>query len=500
MLFKVVIIDDNVSTVNSLQVSIDWASMGLEIAGTALNGIQGCELIKRVKPDIVITDINMPDMDGLHMIESINMEGKEIRVIIITGYDKFQYASRAIKLSVFDFILKPIDDQELCGSLIRARQSLENKLYQNKQLDQIKLNNLKVRILSFLTTPMPDLDIENSGGENGEFNKEYFIIIAHSISGVFRPLLERLSYEQFPENVMVISLVIEGYLVLFCILKQHDDNWKKYAQNIGAKLISHTADVNIAVSALHDSYKTSRQAFLEARKTLLGQDAINEKQKITYYEEGAVFHHIRIADMEKAVIQITGGDLNEEGYDKLYAVIINNTDGRIESIRIMLMIFCLRSLDYHLKKSQWSDSIDDLIYQISKITSIQKIKDWYFEFTKVINNAIEKESGLLKLIKDVLNYINLYAAEGVTLESTARQFNVSPNYLSSLIHKETGVTYQHHVIRAKINVAKQLLDDTRMTIEEIGYSIGYENYVSFYHAFKNVEGINPSDYRFRNNR
>jgi YesN/AraC family two-component response regulator len=499
MLFKVVIIDDNVNTVNSLQVSIDWASMNLEIAGTALNGVQGGELIKRVKPDIVITDINMPDMDGLNMIESVDTEGKNIRVIIITGYDKFQYASRAIKLSVFDFILKPIDDKELCNSLERARKSLENEFHQNKQLDQIKMNNLKVRILSFLTTPMPDLDMENFDNENEELNKEYFIIIACSIAGVSRPLLERLNYERFPENVMVISLVIEGYLALFCMLKQHDDNWKKYAQNIGAKLISHAPDINIAVSALHDSYKTSRRAFLEARKILLGQDAINEKKKITYYEEDSLFHHIRIADMEKAVIQITNEELNEEGYDKLHAAIINNTDGRTESIRIMLMIFCLKTLDHQVKKSQWSDSIDNLIYGISKITSLREIKGWYLEFVSEVNRITNQENGLVKLIKDVLNYINLYATEGVSLESTARKFNISPNYLSSLIHKETGITYQYHVIMAKINVAKQLLDDTRMTIEEIAYNVGYENYVSFYHAFKNVEGITPSEYRFRNN-
>jgi YesN/AraC family two-component response regulator len=499
MLFKVVIIDDNVNTVKSLQVSIDWSLIGLEVAGTALNGVQGGELIKRVKPDIIITDINMPDMDGLNMIESINTGEKNIRVIIITGYDKFQYASRAIKLSVFDFILKPIDDKELYDSLKRARQSLENQFHQNKQLDQIKLNNLKVKLLSFLTTPMLDVNMNYSGNETEDNNKSYFIMAAQCAAGISRPLLERLEYEQFPENITVISMVLEGYLVLFCLLKQDNDNWHKYAQNIGAKLISHAPDINIAVSAQHDSYNTSREAFLEARKALLEQNVIKDRKKIAYYSDDNMLHHTRMADVEKAVIKIINEDLNEGGYENLYTAIINNTDGSIESMRIMLMIFCLKAIECKLKNSQWSDSIDNLIYEISKIISIQDIKDWYIKFTNEINKIVNQESGVLKLIRDVLNYISLYAVEGVTLESTARKFNISPNYLSSLIHKETGITYQHHVIKAKINVSKQLLDDTRMTIEEIGYNVGYENYVSFYHAFKNVEGITPSEYRFRNN-
>ena len=88
--------------------------------------------------------------------------------------------------------------------------------------------------------------------------------------------------------------------------------------------------------------------------------------------------------------------------------------------------------------------------------------------------------------------------DGLVLEDVAREFFVSPNYLSSIIHKETGVTYRQHVIGAKIDVAKKMLDDTRMRVEDIAYAVGYENYVSFYNVFKKVEQMSPSEYRFRN--
>ena len=102
------------------------------------------------------------------------------------------------------------------------------------------------------------------------------------------------------------------------------------------------------------------------------------------------------------------------------------------------------------------------------------------------------------LIRNVQSYVDTYATEGVSLESVARHFHVSPNYLSALVRKETGKTYQQHVIEAKMRVAKQLLDDTRMHIEEISRAVGYENYISFYNMFRRMEGRTPSAYRMRN--
>ena len=102
------------------------------------------------------------------------------------------------------------------------------------------------------------------------------------------------------------------------------------------------------------------------------------------------------------------------------------------------------------------------------------------------------------MVRDVLEYVKNHITEGLMLENVAAQFYVSPNYLSTLIRKETGITYRQHVINAKIDVSKHMLDDTRMRVEDISYAIGYENYISFYNAFKKLEGISPTEYRFRN--
>ena len=100
-------------------------------------------------------------------------------------------------------------------------------------------------------------------------------------------------------------------------------------------------------------------------------------------------------------------------------------------------------------------------------------------------------------MRNVLEYIRGHITDGLVLEEVAKKFYVSPNYLSCIIHKETGKTYRQHVIEAKMTVAKQMLNDTRMRVEDVAYAVGYENYISFYNVFKRIENMSPSEYRFQ---
>lgn len=117
---KVVIVEDNPVTLRSLIQTIDWQALNCEIAGYASDGESGRDLILSARPDLLLADIFMPQIDGLQMLEEVRQELPDMKVIIITGYERFQYASRAIKLSVFDYILKPIRNEELIQSVQRV--------------------------------------------------------------------------------------------------------------------------------------------------------------------------------------------------------------------------------------------------------------------------------------------------------------------------------------------------------------------------------------------
>jgi two-component system response regulator YesN len=126
-MYKIVIIDDNRIVAQSVAKSIDWKALGCVVAGTAYNGVAGQKLIYDVKPDIVITDILMPGFDGLEMIKSLKTFANKVKFIVITGYSHFEYARQSIKLGVFDFILKPIANDELVRAVTNAVRALNNE-------------------------------------------------------------------------------------------------------------------------------------------------------------------------------------------------------------------------------------------------------------------------------------------------------------------------------------------------------------------------------------
>ena len=127
MSYRVLLIDDNQLALESMEKTIPWAEHDLELVGCASNGIQGCQMIRSLRPDILISDIQMPEMDGLTMLEQMKNELANSRVIFITAYDKIEYAARAIRLSAFDFLMKPVKNEDLIQSLDRAVQSMDRE-------------------------------------------------------------------------------------------------------------------------------------------------------------------------------------------------------------------------------------------------------------------------------------------------------------------------------------------------------------------------------------
>jgi two-component system response regulator YesN len=124
---KVVVIDDNRIMIQSIAKSIDWNALDCAVVGTAYDGIEGRKLVLEVKPDIVISDIRMPGFDGLEMIKTLRAADTSAKFIIITGYSNFEYARQSIKMGVFDFLLKPISDDELTEAIQKAVRALDKE-------------------------------------------------------------------------------------------------------------------------------------------------------------------------------------------------------------------------------------------------------------------------------------------------------------------------------------------------------------------------------------
>lgn len=499
MAYRLVIIDDNPIAVQSLSQCFDWEQLGIEIAGTALDGIQGKELILRTHPDIVITDINMPDIDGLSMIEQVYEHLTTSKIIVITGYDEFQYASRAIKLSVFDFILKPIDDAELQNSLKRVIKILDEEKIVNIQVKQMRENVRRAQLLSLLTaSDAHDTSVKELVQKYGIEFASYFIIVAQSKNGISQPLLRRIDHESNLEGLKIITLIMNDTVVVFCMCDCDDQAWRKSAERMAARLLYLEPEFAIAVSSLQHHYHHIRAAYQEARWLLTESKLLDAYGYIRFYNDSEDIRSSKSTELKKKCQDLAHNiNQSEALYQRVYKRLAEAANGDIEALRLMLLHYSTLKVHECLNEEKWAELIDNVVFSVVNVTTAAEACAFLERFYSAISSARSEASSVSSLVQRVLYYIKMNAVEGLRLEEVAEKFFVSPNYLSSMIKKETGTNYQQHVLAAKMNVARQMLDDTRMRIEEIAHAVGYENYVSFYNMFKRFEGKTPTEYRLR---
>lgn len=136
-LVKVIVVDDEYLAREGMKKTIDWSKYGCMLCGEAEDGYKGIELAKKIRPDIVITDIKMPGIDGIHMTQKIKEELPHCKFIIITGYDDFEYARGAVKVNAVDFLLKPVEESELINAIEKASKEC-NKTMKNIILEREK--------------------------------------------------------------------------------------------------------------------------------------------------------------------------------------------------------------------------------------------------------------------------------------------------------------------------------------------------------------------------
>ncbi len=495
MKYKTLLIDDNRMAIEALKKTIPWDDLDLELVGCAYDGKQGSLMIRELAPDIILSDIHMPELDGLNMIEQLGDELSGSRVIFITAYEKIEYATRAIRLSAFDFILKPVDNNELCASLKRAVESLDNERSESAHIKTVESVARRARFIAALNAPA-------AGGEQVDFLSfmkdipaEFFVVLVQGTQGVINgPSLQRLDYAAFPAGAEVISAVVEGDLVLLCAFKEPLEQWHSEARRVATILLDNMLNVTLSISDHHYDISELRKAYEESMHTQLQHNIYGKHSQVDFFDssELGTAKRTHLVDIEQLCSKLAA-NIDTMEPEEVWDTIMEKSDGKIRMIKVMLMFICTKVTRSKMNHSCWGDSTDMTVYELPKLQSVEGAKQWLFLFFDEIRSINVPQST--SLVGNVLEHINTHITDGLVLEDVAAKFFVSPNYLSMLIKKETGITYRQHVINAKMIVAKQMLDDTRMRVEDIAYAIGYENYISFYNIFKKSEKMSPTEYR-----
>ncbi len=501
MSLKVVIVEDNPTTVLSLVKTIDWDMMKCEVAGTAGDGESGGVMIRQLKPDIVLTDIRMPVKSGLDMIADVREDVPDCRFVIITGYDEFQYASQAIKLGVFDYLLKPIDNEEVMRTVRRAAAVTRRQMENDVALEQAENLKMRAQLLTLLTNDSQRGQgvHELLAGAGLQFHTYYIMALQQTEERYFsQAVLNRVEAVLARRRMRTVTLLLYDLAVIFVPRGDDGKGWHEEATELACDLFDELVNpVRIGVSGLGQSSHAIRQAYLQARRALWEAALRKGNRACVFYEDqgdGPVGQE-HIADTQRQIDELIARAELTDGFAAEAARALAEQSGRqYSNLRAMMFLYTtgLRRR-FGLSADEELDAVMSGIWFVSTEEDVRLC-------LKELNEAFLRRMDMPKqslLTRNALQYINLHAIEGIQLNDVADKLCVSANYLSALIRKETGVTFHEHMLEARMNVARSMLADPRILVEEVARAVGYGNYISFYNAFKRIEHMTPTEYRNR---
>lgn len=463
MSLKVVIVEDNPTTVLSLVKTIDWDVMKCEVAGTAGDGESGGVMIRQLKPDIVLTDIRMPVKSGLDMIADVRDDVPDCRFVIITGYDEFQYASQAIKLGVFDYLLKPIDNEEVMRTVRRAAAVTRRQMENDVALEQAENLKMRAQLLTLLTNDSQRGQgvHELLAGAGLQFHTYYIMALQQTEERYFsQAVLNRVEAVLARRRMRTVTLLLYDLAVIFVPRGDDGKGWHEEATELAYDLFDELVNpVRIGVSGLGQSSHAIRQAYLQARRALWEAALRKGNHACVFYEDqgdGPVGQE-HIADTQRQIDELIARAELTDGFAAEAARALAEQSGRqYSNLRAMMFLYTtgLRRR-FGLSADEELDAVMSGIWFVSTEEDVRLC-------LKELNEAFLRRMDMPKqslLTRNALQYINLHAIEGIQLNDVADKLCVSANYLSALIRKETGVTFHEHMLEARMNVARSMLAD-----------------------------------------
>ncbi len=473
-MYRVIIADDEPWVVYSLVHSINWESLDFTICSTADNGPRALEACLMHQPDLLVSDIRMPGMDGLELLETLRKQIPDIEVIFITGYAEFDYAQRAVRHGAADYLVKQVSANQLTETLERLRERLDQK---------------KNSILNDAYFSLLDENDSLAVGEWANCSSQYkayshFRCVTYSVyednnlystKQTWQPELGFFTLRTGRNKY----LALVGYTSIDAFEQWLNNFGKRNAQYLG---ISKEVNSSYSFSNLH---KQSDIAFCTA--------IIQHKEKPLIYNkkypddsEGGLSELIKI--FEK--------DLMNNDYTiclQLLNQMCTLSNGMMLD-KIADIINIVISL-YKRYLPIDSDALETLNYRrlSSDFANLEAVFDYLKQILLTSDNLTSTEF----LGQNILQFIDTHYTEELRLPELAARYHFSPSYFSTLFKKHTGTTLTKYITAKRITLAKQLLSDSSLSLQDVVERIGYNDYFQFIKIFKREVGVTPG--QFRNN-
>lgn len=523
-MYRVLIVDDEPFITEGLKHIIKWEDYGLEVCGVAFNGSEALEKIKSLRADILITDIRMPKMNGLELIRSIKELKLDTRFIVLSGYDDFEYLKESIKLGIENYLIKPVNTEELSSTLIntldKIRSSSKYKMYSSKDIEIIK-NNILYRWMT--------------GSICEEELKERTLLLDIDISDKpFAVCLMRL-FDKCRDSVKDMSGIIsKAQIICMDIIAKRrlghvlctpqgdiafiinnmgcndDSRVLKSALTECIKNINNSLEVDsfITIGGFENEADMIQRSFNRALE-LLQYSILMPLNSVWDYDEinsikakTQIESIISFEEVERFVVTKNADSLRtylDSAFDQLKET-EGITPSFIQNAALEILFFIINSSRSIMEGSDLYDSFDYRLSDILNMQHIDGIRDFVKEISdKIIALRIDKYENMNPIVKRVVDYIRSNYSGDICLKTLAIELNINPNYLGQLFKDETGEFFNDYINKMRVNKAKELLLCTNSSTKEISSEVGYADPNYFYRIFRKYTCVSPTEYRTSKN-
>ncbi|HEX7056652.1 MAG TPA: helix-turn-helix domain-containing protein [Bacilli bacterium] len=532
-MYSVMVADDDYPVLELLSETVDWNGLDLRLLGTYEDGLSAWEQAQKEMPDILITDIGMPKMDGLELISRLKAKNDKLRVAILSCHDEFHYAQQALRLNVQDYLLKDtFNPRELERLLARFASSLQEEktaLRRQNKLQQLVNETDELRkekwLKSFIYHPM--LSLAQSLHELNSFGLllegEACLPVAAYLDGYpqakkrfFSEQTLRFAVSNVLEEVLQdehIRVINIGYgaketLLFFCYrptlkmniydqvaatLKKIQSAMKKILKLDFSFIMDEgaTAPEQLKIR-LHQLVDSGYQRFY------LPQGGIAKKSVFSKPSDD-LFAYFAEAGADLRELILSGRDFADSVFAKRWLKLIEDRKYAPPVVKDWLF----KLLIGQRLKLQSMNVIrpgfmkDTLLDEIGDADSFEQLKLLLMQQVRMLATppGAETEAGMHPEVQKACQYVALHLDKRISLDEIADHLFLNPSYFSRLFKKETGVNFIEYVTRLKMEKAKELLAHTASSIGSISEMLGYEHPSYFIKIFKSYTGTTPADFR-----
>ena len=487
-MFRILIVDDERIVLNGVRMMIEEdlaLSCPTDIA-TASNGPQALDLLKNFTPDLILTDIRMPVMDGFTLVGHIREQFPDMGIAILTSHADFDYAVQAIRYQVTDFILKPIDENQLKETIEKAHKKKEQAREAHLRSSILELRNMMLYDLS------PSELISSPEQIRQLFPYTYFtVIVAASPELTEKKLFEETLQEIFSRYYDVCHCFLIPDKKQIAAICNHE-HFSVKAAGLKRELADH-ADFHglcTGISISSNTYKTLHSLYTNAVQRIFYKKSFGENPDITgfslvtYHDCIQIFNEkdpVKVLNLLQEYIRntcsVSSKNLSPES---VFCSFFHNICLYLESVEISLP---------DSRKPIFSGKDDFSVLPEEIFENLSAIKQELQQTSEYQNSGNDTQ------IQQLLDYIRKNYQNDISLDNLADAVKMHPNYVCTLFKKHIGQSYLFCLHQERLRAAKQLLIDTDFTIEEIARQVGYNSASQLARVFRKYESTSPSDFR-----